>query len=187
MMHQNLTGMDEYIAYASLGDRRTRTQSLQSQTGSSRQRFRHRTSSRLSIDPPSSDRPQILAPTPRRHLLETTESQHWLRTPPLSPSTSRGASPVFQNFTQLPPSSKLAGSSNHHMSFSALAEIEKIPPSNSSIQIKTDEKNQDGNAGMGKRWIRWMHKRGMKGWVTPSVIIASTWIKWCIGLGSYSG
>ena len=32
-----------------------------------------------------------------------------------------------------------------------------------------------------------MHKHGMKHWVVPAAILAAAWIKWCIGLGSYSG
>ncbi|KAJ6613312.1 glucosyltransferase [Mycena sp. CBHHK59/15] len=32
-----------------------------------------------------------------------------------------------------------------------------------------------------------MHKRGVKAWVVPSALLASTCIKVCVGLGSYSG
>ena len=32
-----------------------------------------------------------------------------------------------------------------------------------------------------------MHKQGLKAWVVPCAIAASVWVKWCIGLGSYSG
>ena len=41
--------------------------------------------------------------------------------------------------------------------------------------------------GFAKRWIRWMHKEGMKQWILPCVLLATMWIKWAIGLGSYSG
>ncbi|KAF8158135.1 ALG6, ALG8 glycosyltransferase family-domain-containing protein [Crassisporium funariophilum] len=41
--------------------------------------------------------------------------------------------------------------------------------------------------GMGRRWIRWLHKGGMKAWVVPGIIGASTLVKFAIGLGSYSG
>lgn len=41
--------------------------------------------------------------------------------------------------------------------------------------------------GSGKRWVRWMHKHGMKQWVVPGAIVASIWVRWCMGLGSYSG
>ncbi|KIM66625.1 glycosyltransferase family 57 protein [Scleroderma citrinum Foug A] len=32
-----------------------------------------------------------------------------------------------------------------------------------------------------------MHKQGLKAWVVPSAIAVSVWVKWCIGLGGYSG
>ena len=32
-----------------------------------------------------------------------------------------------------------------------------------------------------------MHKEGIKHWILPCVLLAATWIKWAIGLGSYSG
>ncbi|KXN88065.1 putative dolichyl pyrophosphate Man9GlcNAc2 alpha-1,3-glucosyltransferase [Leucoagaricus sp. SymC.cos] len=41
--------------------------------------------------------------------------------------------------------------------------------------------------GTGKAWIRWMHKRGIKAWVIPLLLLMSTLFKFCIGLGSYSG
>jgi hypothetical protein len=41
--------------------------------------------------------------------------------------------------------------------------------------------------GMGKAWIRWMHKRGIKSWIVPLLVLVSTLLKFCIGLGSYSG
>ena len=41
--------------------------------------------------------------------------------------------------------------------------------------------------GFARRWIRWMHKEGIKHWTLPCVLLTATWIKWAIGLGSYSG
>ena len=38
-----------------------------------------------------------------------------------------------------------------------------------------------------RRWIKWMHKEGIRHWILPCVLLTSTWIKWTIGLGSYSG
>jgi alpha-1,3-glucosyltransferase len=32
-----------------------------------------------------------------------------------------------------------------------------------------------------------MHAQGLKNWVVPAAIVVSTWIKWCISLGPYSG
>jgi len=40
---------------------------------------------------------------------------------------------------------------------------------------------------MGKAWIRWMHKRGIKVWVLPLLVLISALLKFCIGLGTYSG
>jgi len=50
-----------------------------------------------------------------------------------------------------------------------------------------DKVHEDEGTAMGRRWIRWMHKRGIKEWVVPGVIAASTLVKFAIGLGSYSG
>lgn len=40
---------------------------------------------------------------------------------------------------------------------------------------------------MGKRWVRWMHKRNSRVWVVPSAIGAAVFVKLALGLGSYSG
>ncbi|PPR08165.1 hypothetical protein CVT24_012129 [Panaeolus cyanescens] len=52
------------------------------------------------------DSPLILAPTPRRHLLESSAAQHWLRassaSPPLSPSgSSRAVSPSLSTISSI--------------------------------------------------------------------------------------
>ena len=41
--------------------------------------------------------------------------------------------------------------------------------------------------GFARRWIRWMHKEGIKQWILPCVLLTTTWVKWTTGLGSYSG
>ena len=41
--------------------------------------------------------------------------------------------------------------------------------------------------GMGRRWIGWMHRHGMRDWILLCAVIGSAWVKWCVGLGSYSG
>jgi alpha-1,3-glucosyltransferase len=41
--------------------------------------------------------------------------------------------------------------------------------------------------GLGRRWLRWMHKNGVKHWVVPCTLTASALVRWSIGLGSYSG
>ncbi|KAJ6477423.1 glycosyltransferase family 57 protein [Mycena vitilis] len=123
------------------------------------------------------ERPEILAPMPRqamagsRHLLEN--SAQWLST---SPASSRQVSPTLsprRRFSTLPgPSVKFPAS------LSSLHETEdgEAPPP-----------QRETEPAMAKRWIRWMHKRGVKAWVIPSALLASTCIKVSMGLGSYSG
>lgn len=41
--------------------------------------------------------------------------------------------------------------------------------------------------GFARRWIKWMHKGGIKQWILPCVLLTTTWVKWATGLGSYSG
>lgn len=50
-----------------------------------------------------------------------------------------------------------------------------------------DKMHEVAGASMGKRWIRWMHKRGVGEWVVPGAVVVSTLVKFAIGLGSYSG
>ncbi|KDR82818.1 hypothetical protein GALMADRAFT_851446 [Galerina marginata CBS 339.88] len=168
------------------------------------------------------DGPVILAPTPRRHLLESSASQHWLNTPPLSPLTSsRALSPQSQSSSSFPPfpypyppstSAASMGSttshsnshntqarrrlSMHRRSFGALLEQERLgrvpgspgvagrPHAGAQAQAQAHEPEEPA---LGRRWIRWMHKRGVRQWIVPGVLVASTLVKFAIGLGSYSG
>jgi alpha-1,3-glucosyltransferase len=144
-----------------------------------------------------SDTPIILAPTPRRHLIESSASQHWLNTPPMSPLSSRQGSP--------PPAVPQPNSSStthvrrrfpsHLRSFSALLEGERqqarhISPSAhtySNTSRVTGKAYEPEERAMGREWIRWMHKRAIKHWVVPTILAVSTLVKFAIGLGSYSG
>jgi len=106
----------------------------------------------------------------------------------MSPLSSRGVSPVSQTFND---NTHAHWNRTHSKSFSSLLELENLNASTSTLvpasaRPKHQEK-ADAETAMGRRWIRWMHKRGIKGWVVPGAILASTWIKYCIGLGSYSG
>ncbi|KAJ6559179.1 glycosyltransferase family 57 protein [Mycena vulgaris] len=126
------------------------------------------------------ERPEILAPTPRqalagsRHLLEN--SAHWLHSLPHSPGSSRATSPT------LSPGRRFSSLSGHAI---------KFPTSLSSLQEAEDAAppppEREAEPAMARRWIRWMHKRGVKAWVVPCALLASTCIKVCMGLGSYSG
>ncbi|KAJ3537478.1 hypothetical protein NMY22_g5579 [Coprinellus aureogranulatus] len=55
------------------------------------------------------------------------------------------------------------------------------------LKKKTAEDLEVESASMGRRWIRWMHKRNMREWVVPSAVAFAVLLKVCIGVGSYSG
>ncbi|KAH0586179.1 hypothetical protein H2248_007440 [Termitomyces sp. 'cryptogamus'] len=116
---------------------------------------------------------QIHAPTPRRHLLDTSASQHWLHTPPHSPVSSRCASPASTTASHRP--------RKHISSFSTLFEHEHendfVGPQRSKTHVED----------MGRRWVRWMHKRNLRAWVVPAAVCAAVLVKAALGLGSYSG
>ncbi|KAJ7109746.1 glycosyltransferase family 57 protein [Mycena crocata] len=123
------------------------------------------------------ERPEILAPTPRqpfvgsRHLLENSAAQ-WLNTPPGSRTVSPTLSPGRR--------------------FSSLSsQAVKFPASLSSLHETEDAAEpppeREVEPAMARRWIRWMHKRGVKAWVLPSALLGSACIKASMGLGSYSG
>ena len=63
-----------------------------------------------------------------------------------------------------------------YASFSAVMEAGKEPAP-----------SQEEEQGFGRRWLRWMHRNGFKHWVVPCTLLASVLVRWCIGLGSYSG
>lgn len=156
------------------------------------------------------DVPVILAPTPRRHLIESSASQHWLNTPPLSPlSTTRALSP--QTFAFPPSGSNASISSSHGQGHTYTARRRLSSHSRSFSSVMLENEMQLGASGstsslhassgsvtrgkppepeepaMVRRWVRWMHKRGIKQWVVPAILAASTLVKFTIGLGSYSG
>ncbi|KAJ7784548.1 glycosyltransferase family 57 protein [Mycena metata] len=109
------------------------------------------------------ERPEILAPTPRqalaggRHLLEN--SSQWLNTRSHSPGSSRQLSPTLspgRRFSTLSPQAL------------------KFPTNLSSLQAAEAPPERDVEHAMARRWIRWMHKRGVKAWVVPSALLAAT-------------
>lgn len=144
-----------------------------------------------------SDVSEIHSPTPRRHLLERSASQQWLRTPPLSPVSSRAVSPM-STFNRSPTNSLRRLSFQRPGSFGSMMENDPLQDaasakgrpglrerrSSASLTHKTHEAPE---TSMGRRWLRWMHKRGLKTWIIPALILFSTLIKFCVGLGSYSG
>jgi alpha-1,3-glucosyltransferase len=123
-----------------------------------------------------SDRGEIISPIPRRHhLLQTSGSSQlqWMQTPPQSPVTLPSHSPRHSH-SSLPHDPPL--------SFSALLEHE-TPTGPSTVTFRVEQ----GETSAGKRLVRWLHKSGMKDWVTPLAIAAAVCVKWAISLGSYSG
>ncbi|OAX34579.1 hypothetical protein K503DRAFT_803468, partial [Rhizopogon vinicolor AM-OR11-026] len=138
------------------------------------------------------DHTEIIAPIPRRHLLQVSQSLHWLRLDAssegewfnrgptsVSPLSASSVGSVFPN----------SRASNRLSSFSALMEHERTTAGASSTLdaralVPVDDQ---ANHGAARRWVRWMHRHNMKNWVVPSAIAASTLVKWCIGFGTYSG
>ncbi|KAF9220297.1 hypothetical protein BS17DRAFT_787870 [Gyrodon lividus] len=137
----------------------------------------------------SDSRPaQIVSPIPRRHLLQTSESLHWLKLGTFSDDggQARGVSPA--SVASSTASTFPSGSASKRLSFSALLEHERTAhgiPTFASLRRDPEDDRED--QGAGRRWVRWMHRHNMKAWVVPCAIAASTWVKWCIGLGGYSG
>ena len=118
--------------------------------------------------------PEIVAPVPLRHhaLQPELTPDAWMRTP--SPSSSRAISPA----TPIRGSFLRGSRKNHRFpSFSSVMDgrVGKGP------EVPLQEQ------GFGRRWLRWMHKNGVKHWVVPCTLLASVLVRWCIGLGSYSG
>ncbi|KDQ62345.1 glycosyltransferase family 57 protein [Jaapia argillacea MUCL 33604] len=178
--------------------------------------LRHRFSTQSMNSYADSETSEIHAPIPRRHHIQTTETRHWLRSSSHSPgpSSSRDLSPLstpnhrslsplrhesFSAHQQAFPASSSSTSFpsplphlhhhtrhdstsshnqlRHHLSFSALVELEK----------EKEKERVEEMSGMGRRWLKWMHRNGMKEWVLGAVIGGSMWVKWCVSLGSYSG
>lgn len=132
------------------------------------------------------DHSEIIAPIPRRHLLQTSQSLHWLRVDTSSGDEwlNRGVSPVSASSVgSVFPNNRMS----NRLSFTALMEHERTaagPPSTADARILEDDQ---GTIGAGRRFVRWMHRNNMKNWVIPSAIAVSTLVKWCIGFGTYSG
>jgi alpha-1,3-glucosyltransferase len=201
--------------------------------------------------------PLILAPTPRRHLIDNSASQHWLHSSYLSPPSSRPISPLSQASQQhddwngsgsdiAHSSEKISTSSKNQPTTSPSFRQSVVPntvrrrmisnsvslqsrniheffePKQDQMQRKNNEtahlsdstdtaqgtsyrcveKRRNPGQGeglmqmgtpepmepaMGRRWLRWMHKTGLKQWVLPGIMGASTLVKLLIGLGPYSG
>lgn len=121
--------------------------------------------------------PEIVAPVPLRHhaLQPELTPDAWIRTP--SPSSSRAISPATPIRGGFP-----RGSRQHYRfaSFSTVMDA-RVGKGGPEVPVPFQEQ------GFGRRWLRWMHKNGVKHWVVPCTLLASVLVRWCTGLGSYSG
>jgi alpha-1,3-glucosyltransferase len=121
--------------------------------------------------------PEIVAPVPLRHhaLQPELTPDAWIRTP--SPSSSRAISPATPIRGGFP-----RGSRQHYRfpSFSTVTDA-RVGKGGPEVPMPLQEQ------GSGRRWLRWMHKNGVKHWVVPCTLLASVLVRWCMGLASYSG
>lgn len=129
---------------------------------------------------------EIIAPIPRRHLLQTSQSLHWLQVDTSSGDewVNRGVSPVSASSVgPVFPNNRVG----NRLSFTALMNHEGTavdPSSTADTRVLEDDQ---GTVGAGRRFVRWMHRNNMKNWAVPSAIATSVLVKWCIGFGTYSG
>ena len=114
----------------------------------------------------------IMAPVPRKHhTLQLSESQHWLGSPPLSPvsAVSRTLSPLSHTSTSPTLSRK-----RHNSSFAAFASPDPrypLPAGPSRPRIQLDSAKEE--TGTARRWIRWMHKQGIRRYIMPLLVLCS--------------
>jgi alpha-1,3-glucosyltransferase len=124
------------------------------------------------------DYPEIVAPVPRRHQALQPTPDAWIRTPspPASScTTSPTTTPIRGGFSR-------ASGRYRYASFSTVMDTADSKETQTQMQTLWQEEQ-----GFGRRWLRWMHKNGVKHWVVPCTLLASILVRWCIGLGSYSG
>jgi alpha-1,3-glucosyltransferase len=107
---------------------------------------------------------------PRRHHALQPTPDTWMRTP--SPASSRGISPS----ASIPGGGVSRASAYYSSSFASFSTV-----------MEAGMSMAEQEQGFGRRWLRWMHKSGVKHWVVPCALLASALVRWCVGLGSYSG
>ena len=107
----------------------------------------------------------------------------------MSAASSRPVSPLSLNGSHTLSPSVSRRRISRQLSFSSLREQDQSLGSPLLTAHAHAHGKPDGEhaGGMGRRWVRWMHKHGLKRWVVPCAVLASVWVKWSIGLGSYSG
>ena len=55
------------------------------------------------------------------------------------------------------------------------------------VKLRKNGKVDGVNGSATLRWVCWMHRHGFQNWVLPAQILAAIWVKWAVGLRSYSG
>lgn len=114
--------------------------------------------------------PELVAPIPVRHPELQALDMHARNWPSTSSptSSSRAISPV----------TPMRGTIGlYRNSLASLAEADGTLAS----------AREEAETGAGRRWIRWMHRNNMKDWVVPAILLAGALVRWCVGLGTYSG
>ncbi|KAL0069802.1 Glucosyltransferase-like protein [Marasmius tenuissimus] len=158
-----------------------------------------------------SSSPDIVAPLPRRHLLSAHQSRSWLSdvqsNAPPSPTSSRGVSPTSTTLNSTRSHNGVGSVSKRLSSRRSLGSLLNATPPISPVSgqaaldsaarpaLKPGQKSKEKlpNAhvnleeGLGRRFIRWSHKRGMKDWVSVGILLLGVLLRLCIGLGGYSG
>lgn len=118
------------------------------------------------------------APRPRH--FSANAIQPWLQVlerdlpRPVSPSLHRVSSPLGQSDGPTSPDSSLSLSSSRF----PLSHQDSTRPST----LRSSRMESPA-----RRWVRWMAKMGLKGWIVPSVVFMSLATRWIVGLGGYSG
>ena len=149
------------------------------------------------------DQSEIHSPIPSRHFLLQTESQEWLNSAQESVTSSRPStplSPISPTEGSFKPPSLRKTRREPALSFSTLHELHQSYPNqklrkpppvgsiSSRIHAKSRAESQiNDNVGMGRRWIKWMHRNRMQDRVLVCSVAAALWLKWCVGLSGYSG
>lgn len=122
---------------------------------------------------------------PRRHHLLLSESQHWLRAPSRSPASSRPSSPLSPSRSDS--ISRVRHFHRHHTtSITSVLEQDAVKKTKDR-EVDTTRHNEGVDEGPAKRWVKWMQGNRMRNQMPVCIILVTLFVKWCVGLSSYSG
>lgn len=153
---------------------------------------------RQTLGSSETDHSEILSPTPRRHyLLQQQFSSQWLQSPnttTFNPTTSRPSSPLNPHHHDEIRSSYSSNYQSqrkhkHTLSFSSLAESARPGSLSRSRKhgSRTGKTKPKPTESLARRFVRWMDRSNMTSYITPTILLITIFIKWAVGLGSYSG